>query len=112
MEVRDAQRWAETDPVIDQTLREAADAGATLHHEDGGGVDPGLALHVFRRDGWRCRMCGTQEDLELDHIDGHPFATPDIPDMGGEDVAANLVVICHADQDRIHQADRELEGAE
>lgn len=107
---RDIRSWAEVDPVVRRTREEAAGAGATLHYDGEGGVDSGLALHVYRRDGWACRMCGTQDDLELDHIDGHPSITPDIPDAGGEDTAENLAVVCHSCQDALHDADRMIES--
>lgn len=102
----DLKKWAKRDPVVAKTLEEADAAGATLHHDGGGGLDAGLALGVYRRDEWRCRLCGTSEDLELDHIDGHPGSTPDIPDLKGKNVPENLAVVCHKCQDVLHQVDR------
>jgi hypothetical protein len=58
-----------------QIRAEAARNGATLETDGEGGVDPAIALEVFRRDNWRCSNedCPTpQENLTLDHISGHP----------------------------------------
>lgn len=53
-------------------------------------VTPGLRFHVFRRDGYRCRLCGRTADdgvkLEVDHI--HPVA------RGGKTVYGNLWTLC------------------
>lgn len=61
--------------VVRQIQREAREHGATLANAGKGGLDPRLALKVFRRDGWRCtnRHCPSpKKNLDLDHISGHP----------------------------------------
>ena len=60
--------------VVATIQREAKAAGATLEKDGKGGVDPRIALTVFRRDRWRCsnENCPTpKKDITLDHISGH-----------------------------------------
>jgi hypothetical protein len=45
-----------------------------------------VKLFVWQRDGGRCIQCGTQENLEFDHI--IPLA------MGGANTARNLQLLC------------------
>lgn len=45
-----------------------------------------IRTFVFARDEHRCRKCGSEEDLTLDHI--HPWS------IGGPDTAENLQVLC------------------
>ncbi len=85
---------ADEQKVIDVTNREAKTAGATLSHKNGGGVAPSLALGVFRRDGWKCVRCGSQEDLELHHLIK-------------KDVARNLVTLCAPCHDEVERAAQE-----
>lgn len=44
------------------------------------------ARRVFRRDGYKCRHCGSKEDLTIDHI--KPRA------KGGTDAYKNLQTLC------------------
>lgn len=49
-------------------------------------ISPAIRLAVYRRDGHRCRTCGSEQRLELDHI---------IPwSHGGPDTVENLRVLC------------------
>lgn len=41
---------------------------------------------VYGRDGWRCRKCGTDADLSLDHV--FPWS------LGGSDDESNLQTLC------------------
>lgn len=41
---------------------------------------------VLERDGYRCRHCGTTEDLQMDHV--HPWS------LGGPTTLANLQALC------------------
>jgi len=45
-----------------------------------------VKLFIWRRDGGRCVRCGSQADLEFDHI--IPLA------MGGSNSARNLQILC------------------
>ena len=50
-------------------------------------LSPKLRYFVLKRDGFKCKACGSTELLEADHI---------IPlDKGGKDTAENLQTLCH-----------------
>lgn len=50
-------------------------------------IPPGLKLKVFKRDGYKCRYCGSmQTPLHCDHV--YPQS------KGGETTARNLVTAC------------------
>lgn len=49
-------------------------------------INDSTRLLVYRRDGYRCRNCGSAEDLQLDHI--YPWS------MGGTDELDNLQTLC------------------
>jgi len=70
-----AARAIEDERVVRQMRAEAKRAHATLANGGKGGLDPRLALTVFRRGHWRCanKNCPTpKKNLTLDHISGHP----------------------------------------
>lgn len=46
-----------------------------------------VRLAVLRRDGWRCRECGSTRDLQIDHFD--PWSRG-----GAHDDPSNLAVLC------------------
>lgn len=48
-------------------------------------ADP-IRDYVFQRDNYKCVLCGSDEDLSLDHI--HPWS------KGGKDTIENLRVLC------------------
>ncbi len=69
--------------IVRQIQREAKKHGATLAQDGKGGVDPAIALEVFRRDKWRCTNshCPTpKKDITLDHISGHPKEIAEDPE--------------------------------
>lgn len=46
-----------------------------------------ISAAVKRRDGYECRKCGSEEDLEVHHI---------VPvSKGGTNSQANLITLCH-----------------
>lgn len=51
-----------------------------------GKVKDGLRLQVFKRDGYRCVKCGSQENLHCDHI--FPAS------LGGQNRLDNLQTLC------------------
>lgn len=113
------RKWAERRPnkradrgdenaIWEQTLEEAKNAGATLSHDKPGGVDAGRALHLFRRAKWTCELCGAKDELELDHLSGHPDITPTEVDYGHENSNRDLQVVCADCQDAIHGEDNKI----
>ena len=67
---------------------------------------PSIKREIVERDGWRCRMCGAEEDLRFDHI------TP-VRD-GGDGRAANGQLLCHrchANKTRNERHARRAQGA-
>lgn len=47
-----------------------------------------LRRQVYERDGYRCRHCGTAENLSVDHV--YPFS------LGGQDGIENLQTLCRS----------------
>lgn len=59
-----------------------------------------VRLSVYRRDGFRCRFCGDDANLELDHM--LPWSA------GGPDLSGNLRTLCtHCNQERSNWNDGE-----
>ena len=103
--------------------REAKAAGATLAHDGKGGLDPRLALKVFRRDHFACSVpnCKTPKDqADLDHIGGHAHELEQDPkaaawlkaeaEKGKENTPDGLHVLCKRHHDMVHQRDRAIEA--
>jgi hypothetical protein len=113
--------------VVETIQQEAKKAGATLKSGGEGGLDPELALKVFRRDKWRCSIpnCkAPQKNLDLDHIGGHPKEIKEAV-ASGEDVSPlvkagaakghtdtmdDLHVICESHHNAVHARERAIEG--
>jgi len=108
--------------VVATIQSEAKAAGATLKSEGKGGLDPELALKVFRRDKWRCGVpnCKTpKENLDLDHIGGHEHELTEDPEAdawlkaeakkGKRDEPDAIHVLCARHHDMVHQRDRAIE---
>ncbi len=110
--------------TVEQIQKEAKAAGATLAHGGKGGLDPALALKVFRRDKWKCSNEDCPEpkrDLDLDHISGHAKEIKEDPDarddedlkegveLGHVDDPDALHVLCKSCHDRAHDRERSIE---
>ena len=117
---------AKTDADVVATIqREAKANGATLEKEGKGGVDPRIALAVFRRDHWECsnENCPTpKKDITLDHISGHAKEIEKDPEaknrkdlkhgisLGHINDPAALHTLCAACHDEVHNRERALEN--
>ncbi|WP_155021236.1 HNH endonuclease [Citrobacter youngae] len=51
-------------------------------------ISPGVRLKIYRRDKYRCKYCGTSDDLTIDHI--QPVS------KGGGNEDENLQTLCRA----------------
>lgn len=120
---RDVGGSGDAKQVVETIRREAKENGATLQHEGQGGVDPRIALKVFRRDHWRCsnEYCPTPKtDLTLDHISGHPGEIAHDPEaknrkdlregirLGHVDDPKALHTLCAKCHDAVHEREREV----
>jgi hypothetical protein len=103
--------------ALDKIRSEAKKAGATLHNNGEGGLPSSLVLGVFRRDNWRCKRCGSQENLTIHHK-GHlenPVSRW-LKKKGKSNDPNNLVTMCAEKpdgspgcHDDIHEEDRDQE---
>lgn len=114
---------AESLGIVKQIQEEAKKNGATLANDGKGGLDPKMALKVFQRDGWKCGVpnCTTsKENLDLDHIGGHPLELKDDPEAYAwlkkesekgkqDDGGKGLHVLCKRHHDAVHSRERSLE---
>lgn len=113
----------EDEKIVAQIQAEAKKNGATLANEGRGGLDPRMALKVFRRDGWKCGVpkCTTaKENIDLDHIGGHPLELKDDPEAyewlkkesekgKQDDGGKGLHVLCERHHDAVHSRERSIE---
>lgn len=113
---------ARENAVVKQIQDEAKAAGATLANDGRGGLDPNLALRVFRRDKWQCQVpgCKTSKDMiDLDHIGGHPMELEDDPkavawlkaeaEKGKRNTEAGIHVLCERHHDFVHSRERAID---
>lgn len=113
---------ADTGTVL-KIQQEAKAHGATLANGGKGGLDPALALKVFRQGGWKCDVDGCKTpktNLDLDHISGHAAEIKQDPDartnpkllkgvaLGHVDKPEALHVICKRHHDEAHNRDRAI----
>lgn len=95
--------------ALDKIRSEAKQHKATLNSGGKGGLPPSLVLGVFRRDEWRCKLCGGNQDLSVHHKSGTKnLVTTALRKRGHTNDPNNLVTICNRDHDRIHNLDREV----
>ncbi len=125
---RRAERQRQHARIVRRIQREAKKHGATLAQDGKGGVDPRVALKVFRRDHWRCTNdhCPTpKKNITLDHISGHAKeieADPEARDradlkrgikLGHIDDPAALHVLCedcHTGKGGVHARENQIEA--
>ena len=109
--------------VVETIRREAKERGSTLARDGEGGLDPRLALKVFRRDDYKCQVpnCETpREKADLDHIGGHAHELEQDPEAkawlkreaakGKENTEDGLHVLCARHHDMVHQRERAIES--
>jgi len=85
----------------------AKQSGATLASDGKGGLPPSLVLGVMKRDRFTCKVCGLQEDIGVHHKGGvdHP-GSKWLAKKGHQNTPDNLVTICDACHDNVHEQDR------
>jgi 5-methylcytosine-specific restriction endonuclease McrA len=54
-----------------------------------------LHREVLERDGWRCQMCGSMQNLQVHH--------QQLRSHSGSDQEQNLVTLCHGCHNIVHQ---------
>ena len=54
-----------------------------------------LRNQVLRRDGWRCQLCGTSNDLHVHHVKSRSSL--------GDDTMRNLITICAKCHESFHR---------
>ena len=54
-----------------------------------------LHLEVLERDGWRCQMCGTMNNLQVHHLQ--------FRSRSGDDHKTNLITLCWSCHRRVHE---------
>ena len=88
--------------------REAKKHGATLESGGKGGLPSTEARDIFRRDEYRCKKCGGNQNLSLHHKGRleHPASSWLKKKAKGDD-ENGLAVICKDCHDDIHRQDRE-----
>jgi len=59
-----------------------------------------LRLRVLRRDGWRCQVCGSRQNLELHHQQFRSHS--------GEDADHNLITLCMNCHSAVHGTGRAI----
>jgi cytochrome c553 len=85
---------------------EAKQRGVTLASGGKGGLPPSLVLGIFRRDGWKCKVCGTNAGLSIHHKGGIE-ASKWLKKKDHSNDPNNLVTICGPCHDNIHEKARE-----
>lgn len=110
---------------VGKIRKEAAQHEATLARDGEGGLDPELALAVFRRDDYRCCIPGCQtprDKIDLDHIGGHPREIKEDPQAdkwlkaqakkGKQNTLDGIHVLCLRHHDMVHDRERDIEEGE
>jgi 5-methylcytosine-specific restriction endonuclease McrA len=53
-----------------------------------------LQRQVMERDGWRCQVCGSMQNLQVHHLK--------LRSQSGGDVEQNLITLCVACHEQVH----------
>ena len=56
----------------------------------------GLHQHILRRDGWRCQICGSMQNLGVHHLRFRSRC--------GDDSEENLITLCAECHARVHRS--------
>lgn len=65
------------------------------HVEDEKNIPEAVRIEVLDRDKWRCRRCGTEDQLTLHHIVYRS--------RGGRHNPENLITLCFNDHEQVHK---------
>lgn len=102
----DWERHPEERRALRKLRTEARDKGATLASGGKGGLPPSMVLGVMRRDEFKCKKCGTQEDLTLHH-NGGIVASKRLSRAGHTTKPSNISTLCTKCHDQMHEKARE-----
>lgn len=91
--------------ALERLQAEAQAHGVTLHSKGYGGLPPSMVLGLMRRDEWRCKRCGTDQDLTVHHKGG-AVTSRWISRIGHRNQPNALAVVCHPCHDAIHDEAR------
>lgn len=127
--VKNNAKHAADAPKLLKTIQAEAKAnGATLAQGGKGGVDPKIALALFRKAKWRCgnKHCPSpKKNITLDHISGHPKEIAADPEarkrgdlkkgiaMGHVNKESALGVLCencHTGPGGVHARENQIEA--
>jgi hypothetical protein len=93
----------------------AKEKGAVLASGGRGGLDPGLSLHIFRRDDFACthpdhlgqEFRGEKGNaLTLHHLGGTPGKSEWLNEAGHENKPENIATVCEEHHNQIHEEAR------
>jgi 5-methylcytosine-specific restriction endonuclease McrA len=61
-----------------------------------------LHREVLERDGWRCQVCGSMQQLQVHHLKFRSHS--------GSDVERNLITLCANCHERVHRRVQSVRG--
>lgn len=96
--------------ALDKLRSEAKKHGATLATNGEGGLPPSTVLGAMRRDGFRCKLCGTKENLSVHHRAHLENPSPKMQRFGKNVDQRNdlkaIITCCESCHDSVHARDR------
>jgi hypothetical protein len=98
----DNQLHPQEEYALKKLQKEAKENGSTLATGGKGGLPPSHVLGAMRRDDFKCKRCGTKDNISVHHIGGI-VSSKHVSEMGHKDKQNNLVTICEKCHDDIHQ---------